>query len=322
VKQATIEFALGVRGIAASMLSGFLLIAVVAELHAGSLDTMVASKYPADLTAFSAKYDYEEQRQQAYVEVSSGGTSYVVAAYSSGEIGAVVLLEKSGDGYRVDQEMSRETGQMIGDIDPEVTALDVDADGAPEVIARYTVGMKRAAEGWVFRISGGHLQLISPTTKEGASILGYGHFLDLTGSGALDIIDDAALKNDKKYTFFHPRYVLHDGSYVAADPVDYYEVFYRGDGAPVTVTRTVTIATDSLQKRPKLVIVNGDALGVPYRVASGKVTINGVTVSPQQDFSQPKGTWIVPVTLLPTNTITVWLDGKPASRIAVVILHE
>jgi hypothetical protein len=116
--------------------------------------------------------------------------------------------------------------------------------------------------------------------------------------------------------------VLHDGSYVAADPVDYYEVFYRGDGAPVTVTRTVTIAVDSLQKRPKLVIVNGDALGLSYRVASGRVTVNGVTVSPPQDFSQPKGTWVAPVTLLPTNTITVWLDGKPASRIAVVIRHE
>ena len=294
---------------------------IAAKLHAGSLDSVVAANYPADLSAFAAAHDDQEERQQAYVELSNGGVNYVVAAYTNGEVGAVVLLEKSVDGYRVDQEMSRESGQMIAGKDPEITALDVDADGMPEVIARYTVGMRNSSEAWVFRVSAGHLQLISPTHK-GVSILGYGHFLDLTGSGALDIIDDAATKNGSKYTFSHPRYVLHGGLYGAADPVDYYEVFYRDDRAPVTVTRTVAMSAASLQKGAKLVIVNGDALSAPYRVASGKVMVNGVTVSPEQDFSQPRSTWVVPVTLLQKNTIGVWLDGKPGSRIAVVIRHE
>src|ERR1051326_435503 len=302
--------------------SVLLFIAVSLRLYAVSLDDVVKNSYPADLAAAATLHHYEEQRQQTYVEIATKTAGYVVAAYSNGEIGAVVLLEKSGDGYRVDQEVSRESGQFVGGKDPEITPIDVDGDGIPEVVVRFVVGMTNSDQAWVFRISSGHLQLISPTTKRGLSLLGYGHFLDLTGSGLLDIVDDAATKDGTKYNFSHPRYVLHNGSYVAADPIDYYEVFFREDGAPTPVTRSLSVPATSLQKGAKLVIVNGDALGAPYRVSAGRITLNGVVVSPEQDFSQQRGTWVVPATLLQQNTLAVWLDGKPASRIAVVIRHE
>ena len=72
----------------------------------------------------------------------------------------------------------------------------------------------------------------------------------------------------------------------------------------------------------RLIVGNGGQGGVPLRVGAGAITLNGTVVSPPSDFSESRGSWTVPVTLQEHNTLSVKLDGKPASRIAIAILHE
>ena len=282
---------------------------------ADPLATVVAAHYPRVLADFVAVHRLQERKEQAFVELRRNGVRYVVAAYTNGETGAFVLLEKTVDGYRVDQEISRESGQIVIGREPELTALDVDGDGTPEVIAHFTDWMRNAPHTWVLRVTDGHLQLISPMEEDGATLLGLPKFLDLNGSGALDMIDNVVVsrtQDDVKVEQEH--YALRVGRYVALAPVDYYEVFFNDDKP---LTRKFSVPAASLRKPARLILVNGDELGAPYRVASGKVTLNGRTISVRL------GTSIARVKLNRINVLTVSLHGgKHASRVGVVVRHD
>ncbi|HEY2324532.1 MAG TPA: hypothetical protein VGJ82_16855, partial [Thermoanaerobaculia bacterium] len=236
-------------------------------------------------------------------------------AYSNRENGAVVLLQKTGDFYRVDTEISRESGLIIVGKQPELTARDIDGDGVPEIVATFSDNFNNRPASWVFRVTDDHLQLISPTEEDGGTVLGEPQFLDLNGKGTLDMIDNVVVsrtRDDVKVEQEH--YALRDGKYVALEPVDYYETFYTGGK---TVTRTFSVPRASLRKAARLILVNGDELGAPYRVDTGTVTLNGVTVSVQQ------GTRAARVKLKRRNILTVSLHGgKHGARVAVVVRHD
>ena len=286
----------------------------VAAPAASPLDSVVAAHYPNFLAGQSALHRYADEKQQSYVELTARSIAYVVAAYSNGEIGAVVLLEKTSGGYRVATEITRESGQVMVGKDPELKTLDVDGDGTPEVVAAFTDHFDNRETTWVFRLTDGHLQLISPT-ESGWTMLGAPAFLDLNGKGTLDMIDNVVVaRNARNVKIEQEHYALQNGVYVALKPVDFYEAFWSGGKLPVT--RTFSVPAASVGKRGRLILVNGDAAGAPYRVVSGEVILNGTAVSVQP------GTCIARVRLKKKNVLRVSVRGGELARVGVVVRHD
>jgi len=282
-----------------------------------SLDGVVAANFPGDLHDYCATNHVAENREQSYVQTTQGGINYVVAAYSDGEIGAVTLLEQTSSGYVVVQEVSK----AITGTAPEVRLRDVDADGSPEAFVVFDTG-KGGSDTWIYRIEDHHLRLISPTNKLGGSLVAFPHDVDFDGRGVIDLIEDEVTGTREQATTVHTHYVLKDGVYVAVEPLDFFDVFYREKGEPKTVTKTFAIPATAVQRSYKLAVLNGDASGASFRVASGSITLNGVVISPSSDFSESRAAWTIPVTLQEQNTIKVKLAGKPGGRIGIAIRHE
>jgi hypothetical protein len=280
---------------------------------------IVAANYPHDLAAQLAKdgADSPENRQQAYVLIPASGADYIVAAYSNKIRGAVVLLQKTATGYTSAQIIS----SRLGDREPHVDSLDIDGDGVPEAVVTYEYGMRPEIETHIYRLVDGRLVLISPTERHGNSAIGYPHFLNL-GNGVLDLVNDRIEGTREKPFVVHEHYVFSNGAYVAAAALDYYKVFYRDEGEPGTSTSKIVIPAAAIGKPFRFVVVNGGSSGKEYRVSSAKITLNGVTLASPSDFSEQRGSWTIPVSLQQSNTLTVQLDGKPRSRIAVAIKHD
>ena len=289
--------------------------AAVAAHAAEPLDSLVAAQYPAELSEEAATHHYADQREQAYVSLKVGGANLVVAAYSNGHVGAVALMDRGADRSTSLQVIrDHQTGER-----PRVHAVDLDADGKPEVVITFGLGPRGGSETWIYRVQQRRLVSIGAVDDDGHTLLGYPSILDLHGDGVMDLIDDANVGESRRDpVIVHEHYALRNGVYVALEPVDFYEIFWGGPTAPPkTATREFSVARAVLRKAAKLIVVNGDELGTPYSVSSGKVTLNGKTVSVQP------GTRIVPVKLKLANLLTVSLQGgRRGSRVGVVVRHD
>lgn len=304
----------------------FLVAFITAQSMAASaptLDQIVAAHYPAELIRGAAAMgDPDNTRQQAYVQLTIDTREYVVAAYSTGGsmgtgLGALVLLEHADGAYRVDDAVTR----SIGGDDPALRAIDLDADGRPEVIVTFDQG-KGGVETWIYRVANGRLVGIGPLNPQHGSLLLVPEILDLDGKGSMDLVQDLnyGSKRDPKIT--HAHFALRNGVYVALEPLDYYSTFSRGNGKPVSSTETFTVPANVLGKPFRLTVSNGMEFGRSARVASGSITVNGVVVSGPSDFSESRAVWSVPIMLSEQNAISVTLGGKPGGCIAVAIRHD
>jgi hypothetical protein len=254
-----------------------------------------------DFRAVHGRHD-EEVRQQASIEVHEAGTQYVVAAYSNGQSGAVVLLGKSGEGDLTPIQLIRD--HLVGS-EPAVTAIDVDGDGAPEVEVDFNLD-KGGAETWIYKITGHQLTLISPTNKFGGSMLTWPTLVDLGGKGIVDIINHDNVGSRRKPVARYSHYVLRNSAYVAAEPLDFYEVFYGGRNVQKPQTSVFSIPASSIGNPFYLTVINGGGIE-KFKVPRVAVTLNGVEVSSASDDSRHRGAWTIPVSLQQQNTIRVKL---------------
>lgn len=282
---------------------------------AATLDDAVAAGYPAVLSQTAAQHHYTNDRQQAYVVAGNA----VVAAYSNGHVGGVALLTLNGNGATLQQTIrDHQTGK-----NPDVSVVDLDADGQPEFVVRFDLGPRGGSQTWIYSLRGGRLTLISPTDSRGNSLLGYPDIIDVDGSGRMEIVD---AENDgdsrEEPVIVERHWVLANGAFQERAALDFYKTFFREKGSPVTNTETFSIEAASVGKPYRLTVINGGELGADARSSSGTITLNGVTVSGPSDFNPQRGSWTIPVTLQADNTITVRLDGKPGSRIVIAIRHD
>jgi len=299
------------------VISLFLFVLIASTASAETLDAVVAAHYPQPLAAFAAKHHLQDQRQQAYVTIRDGGAEYIVAAYSNGHVGAVSLLERADDGAKVDCTMVKAIGSR-----PEIELQDLDGDARPEVIVRFDLGGRGGAETWIYRIANKQLTLISPVMKEGNTLLGFPHIVDFGRQGAMDLVDFDVEGRGDETTVSYIHYILTNGSYVEAEPLDFYQIFYREKGQPVTEVAEFDVPANLVGKRFRLIVGNGGQSGPRLRVAGGTISLNGVVVSPASDFNESRGSWSVPVVLQEHNTLAVRLEGTHASRIAIAIVHD
>jgi hypothetical protein len=282
-------------------------------------DDVVAAAYPSQLSDIASQHHYTEQREHAYATISVGGINYIVAAYTNGHVGAISLVN--------DSATPPVTTQLIRDhqtgVHPRVTAIDLDADGVPEAVVRFTLGPRGGAETWIYRIQERHLTSIGPVDSDGTSLLGSPYIVDFEGGGVMDLVDSSNIGNSRdEPVIVREHYALRNGAYVALQPLDFYELFFRSKSAPVTEQETFTIAPNALQKPYRLTIINGGFNGEAYRASSGSVSLNGIAVSATSDFSQQRRSWTLPVTLQLSNSLAVRLEGQPSSRIIVAVRHD
>jgi hypothetical protein len=295
----------------------FSLLATSSLIASASLDAIVSANYPADLHAFSVAHRIAESREQAYAVLSSQGVDYVLAAYSNGHTGALVLLERTSAGYVVDDTII----QHISGTAPMITTPDLDGDGVPEALVAFDTG-RGASATWVFRVAGRRLVNITPRDEFQETELLLPSVVDFDGSGIMHLIEKHIYGSRKHPVVRNDHYVLTASGYAPAAPLDFYDVFYREKSAPTARTVKLDIPQAQLGQPFRLTILNGDSSGRDYRVASGTVRLNGVVVSPPSDFSENRVAWSVPVSLQTHNTLMVTVDGKPRSRIGIVVRHD
>ena len=160
----------------------------------------------------------------------------IVAAYTTGEAGAVRVLRAS-DGA-VAYEVPYHT--LLGRA-PHVDVMDLDGDGNREAVVSFAE-QRGASVYWLFHWTGTKLELVSPTTEgpngEPVSELTDIQFVDLSGDGKLVLIDEKVANEvvdadglrsvDQVLTM----YVQHDGVFGSPTPIRFIRRYTRGKGAP------------------------------------------------------------------------------------------
>ena len=181
----------------------------MASAQADQLDTAVRANYPTALTQAATRFHYTDLKQQAYTSVPVAGGTYVVAAYSNGHVGAVVLLEQSTGGLKMNDALFGALGK-----DPEIKLRDVDADGNNDVVVVYNTG--RGSETWIVAINGGKFVVMNPVEKEGHTLLSHPHLVDLGRNGAVDLVDVSVSGRGEDAVANYTHYVLANGKYIEA----------------------------------------------------------------------------------------------------------
>ena len=249
------------------------------------------------------------------VDLNRNGQPLLVAVYTNNVAGAIRVLDRAG------QVLAAPELPGMRGFHASVTALDLDGDGTPEIIAEFTTGHSPDnPDTWVFRWAGNGLQLISPTCAVGnltLTCLGHVSPIDIDGSGRFALLDAPAftIKNgvvgaDGNWSL----YTLNGGTFGVAPQTFPFEVeFRRGNGEPFTSARKFSASSGAAT----LLVINGTGAAAS---TSGHVTLNGKDLLDPADFKRNQRVYDVPVALTPDNNLTVRLDGKPGSKITVLIL--
>ncbi|MBI2838489.1 MAG: VCBS repeat-containing protein, partial [Acidobacteria bacterium] len=193
---------------------------------------------------------------------------------------------------------------------PYVEPLDLDGDGAPEIVVSLSSARGREAD-WLFKWSGRGLRLIGPSTVDDdgdvSTVLGDADFVDINGDGFLEIINPPEEDPDEPFDVFDL-----DGNRLK--PINFVGTYLRGAGKP---TESVEIFPAS-RGDYLLKIINGDAKG-DHRVSSAVVRLNGRVVVGPNELSQNVSEISVRVSLQGSNTLGVELRSAPDSQITLSV---
>lgn len=248
-------------------------------------------------------------------DLNRNGQPVIIAAYTNRVEGAIRVLNRAG------QVLAAPNVGMRG-FAATLKAIDLDGDGIPEVLAEFDMGRSQYnPDTWVFRWTGSGLQLISPTCSLGSltlTCLGYVSFVDMNGDGKLSLLSWPSTKLNggtgqivssgvwKLYTLNNGVFQDSGARYLFA------REFHRGNGAPFTSQRSFPAAPGPATLR----VVNGAGAEAS---TSGHIILNGAEVLGPADFKRNQHVYDLTVTLAAQNSLTVRLDGKPGSKINVLI---
>ncbi len=313
-----------------------LLISIAAALPLNASDQLadvVAANYPANLTAAASPWHYADAHQQAFVPITTPTAHYIVAAYSNGDIGAVLLLLKGKNGaYTVVDKAN----DFIFGKNPTVESIDIERNGVQEAMVTLENG-RASASTWIYGIASGKLALLNPLDDDGVSALVLPYMVDL-GNPALDLVDHAKVGEPSTLTTLH--YVFVKGKYIAAPPLDFYSVYFPTPVfAKQQLTSEFSIAPSLIGRAFQLVIVNGGGCTDPCcRAQHLTITLNGIKVGSGNEVEERRMVTI-PVSLQQDNTLKVDFgtnDGekeqstahskddqsKCTPRVAILVQHE
>jgi hypothetical protein len=285
---------------------------------------LLAQSLPAQLSdeqivqnAFPAALDLGDGvRRSSFVAVdlNRDGHPLLVAAYTVDTAGAIRVLNRSG------QVLAAPAIRGMRGFFGSVKALDLDADGTPELLVRFSSGRSPDnPDTWVFRWTAQTLQLISPTvvaSEVTSSCLGEVYPIDLAGDGTLALLNEPAYVRREGETVPDGAWSLYAiaNGVLKQSPDTFVSVrwFRRGKGAPRTDAIRFTAAPGSAVLR----VINGSG---GQAVTSARVTLNAEEVVGPAAFKPHAHRVETPVTLKGENTMSVLLDGKPESKVTILI---
>lgn len=266
--------------------------------------------------------NWETTGSYAYADADldgGGKDNYIVASYTNGVTGAVRVLEKTGPSSAV--LLAAPSFPLMGGVDTDVTMRDVNGDGIPEAIVSFDSANGRNESVWILKWNGVTLKSIGPgstdSSGEVSTDLYSSVFMDLTGNGKLDVISspesvgDGEFANGGAYTV----YSLVNGQYEKSGTLNAIYYYRRSKGTPTVQVRQ--FSASNTESQSVMTIVNGT--GTSKLASSAVIKLNGVTVVNQSQFNQQTKLIKVPVTLQPSNTLSVTLDGAPGSLLTVAV---
>jgi hypothetical protein len=310
----------------------FLLVWISSAALAQTNDQIVETFFPQALIDKSLE-DHAQGgpspfRVSAYAvgDLTGDGSIFIVAAYSNGFGGSIRVLRKTGTDFVLVYESSAE--KMGGDF-PDVKLMDIDADGRPEVIVKFT--SPRGPRGvWVFKWTGSVLNLISPSETDEYgyrdTLLSESSFIDLDGDGKLEIVQsttpwppapDETLpippETSEIFKLEGQKYVLLSNDF-------YQQSFFIRQKASPGVEST-TFNAQNPNSIYSMSIINGAQPGT-NRVSSATVKLNGNVIVSPSDFNQKVYVLVFDVPLQTQNTLEVELKGQPGSFITVALRKQ
>jgi hypothetical protein len=249
------------------------------------------------------------------VDLNRNGQPLLVAVYTNAAGGAIRVLNRAG------QVLSAPDLPGMRGFHASVQALDLDADGIPEIIAEFTTGHSPDnPDTWVFRWTGSELHLISPICPVGQlslTCLGHVSLLDIDGNGRYALLDwpglqmsNGSVSDVGNWTL----YTLNGGNFQeTTQTFSFAREFKRGNGKPFTSERKFAATPGAATLR----VINGSGAAAS---TSGQVTLNGKVLLGPDNFKRNQHVYDVSLTLAADNRLAVRLDGKPGSKITVLIV--
>ena len=242
---------------------------------------------------------------------ATGVPEFLVAAYTNG-FGAVVRVLKKQGGSAA---LVAEPRLNLGGIFPTVSLIDLDNDGRPEVVVKFS-GATGGMIDWIFKWNGSELDLMVPETI----YVGSAAFVDLDGDGILEIVNPpGAAGAVREGPFEYTALKLIDGTYRLSPTVFYFfNTFAPETGASASVTREFSVPSPGVPY--KVTIANGYPRD-GQRVSSARITVNGVLVTAPSRINQKVAAITIPlnVAIKKTNTVSVELTGSPGSFLSIGI---
>jgi hypothetical protein len=251
----------------------------------------------------------------------TGIADFIIAAYSNGFSGAVVVLRKVGTSAVT---VAAPSFPLMGGVYPSIRMLDVDHDRRPEAVVSFTSARGQSAD-WVLKWNGTTLQSIGPVSVEPdgniATLLSEAEFVDLNGDDTLEIISapQSGLSSNGQEAKEGLRvFSLANGTYTDSGiTFNLFATFVRGVGPPNAAVRKFAVP-DPANGQYLMTIVNGNNNG-DNLASSATIVLNGATIAGPNLFNQRRRTFQIPITVAAANTLTVTIAGAPASEITVGI---
>ena len=296
--------------------------------HAQTVDpaAVVSGVYPARLVELAERSGVPADRRQCFAVYDTradGRPSTIIAAYTNGVTGAVRVLRESSPGA---------FGVVAEPVDLdfhghqcEVEVIDFDHDGRSDIHISFSSNMNSVH--WAFLWDGQNLTNVTPVTSGSVgsgwgSDFANGDFMDLDLDGRLEFVMRSVVGSEDGGVATGPDLVfaLSGAAFVETAPVVGVFVFERRSGAPQEDRFNFPLPSGA--GGPFSVeILNGDAGGAS-RVSSASVSLNGSEIAVPRDFSQKQVRFQRSVELQASNQLVARLQGKPGSRITVIVRSE
>jgi len=243
-----------------------------------------------------------------------GTPEYLIAAYGGTETGAIRVISLAQPPSLVDEN------DVAGRL-PELEAMDVDADGKPEIVASFDFG-RGGSTTWVFRWADATLVNISPRSAE-ASVddteLFDAAFEDLDGDGDLEAITSGRSAGvledgDDDPVFTSVVYELGANGYTRSSrPMFFSERAYAG-----SPNREFEFALGRLDVAYRIIVRNGESSGAD-KVTNGRIEINGVTVIAPGDFALAPATLNASFAPQRHNVLTWTIDAPSNGTMFIAV---
>ncbi len=243
---------------------------------------IVAALFPEQLHTESDETRRALLEQSDFVSLELGGHRRLVAAYTNGFSGAVLLIDPAGAGRAVASLLPN----GMGGTGVSVTRHQLVPGVPDEVVVSFDSAQGDELD-WIVAVTAESLRLIGPYRNHGPVQIPdivNARYVDFDGDGVSEIINGPhPVVSDGAETYEGEVLRFRSDGSASATTFAYYGQFFRGKGKPQSQTEVFEAAAGNAT----LVVSNGVSDASPS--TSGWVKLNGAIRSRSFGFQEGKG---------------------------------